>query len=60
MSKYLFVAALLAVTACGEKKAETPAADTAAAAAPAPTPPAAPADTTKHDSTMAGDTTKAH
>jgi len=32
MSKYLVVAALLALAACGEKQAATPAADTAAAA----------------------------
>ena len=58
MSKYMLVAAVLALAACGEKKAAMPAADTAAAAAPAPA--AAPMDSTmKHDSTpMAGDTTK--
>lgn len=55
MSKYMFVAAVLVVTACGEKKPETPAAEPPAAATPAP----APSDSTmmKHDS-MAPDTTK--
>ena len=59
MSKYLLAATVLALAACGEKKAATPAADTAAAAAPAPAPaPAmAPDSTMKHDS-MAKDTTK--
>jgi predicted lipoprotein len=61
MSKYLVVAAVLALAACGEKKAETPAADSAAMAAPAPAPAAAaPADTMKKADTtkMAGDTSK--
>jgi len=49
MSKFVLVAAVLALAACGEKKADAPAADTAAAAAPAPAPPAA-------DSTMVRDT----
>jgi hypothetical protein len=54
MSKYVVVAALLALAACGEKQA-TPAVDSAAVAAPAP----APADTSMAmpDSAMAGDTT---
>lgn len=57
MSKYLVVAAVLALAACGEKKAETPAADTTAAAAPAPA--AAMPDSMKMDSTKAaGDTAK--
>lgn len=64
MSKYVLAAALLALAACGEKKADAPAADSAAAAAPAPAPAAttaAPADSAKHDSTaMAGDTAKKH
>ncbi len=55
MKKVLTLAAVLALTACGEKKAATPAADSAAAAAPA-------ADTgmasMKMDSTMARDTAK--
>jgi hypothetical protein len=59
MSKYLVVAAVLALGACGGSKAGTPAADSAAAAAPAPAA-AAPADTTKKADTtkMAGDTAK--
>ncbi len=57
MSKFLLVAAVAALAACGEKKADAPVADTAAVAAPAPAPAPAPAT----DSTaMAGDTTKAH
>jgi hypothetical protein len=64
MSKYLLTASLLLVAACGEKKADAPAADTAAAAAPAPAPAPAPAtadSAAKPDSTaMAGDTTKSH
>lgn len=58
MSKFMLVAAMLTLAACGEKKAETPAADTTAAAAPAPAP-AAPMDTTMKmmDSTKK-DTTK--
>ncbi|MBM4187003.1 MAG: hypothetical protein FJ206_06790 [Gemmatimonadetes bacterium] len=62
MSKYLFVAAAVALAACGEKKADAPVADTAAAAAPAPAT-TAPADSAamSHDSTaMAGDSAKAH
>jgi hypothetical protein len=58
MSKYLVVAALLAVAACGEKQAETPPADTAAAAAPAPAPAADSA--AMPDSAMASDTTRSN
>jgi len=50
MKKYLALAAVLAIAACGKKEGATPAADSTAAA------PAA-ADTAKHDSTMARDTT---
>jgi hypothetical protein len=57
MSKYLLAATVLVLAACGEKKAATPAADTAAAAAPAPAPSAMPDSAMKHDS-MAKDTTK--
>jgi len=59
MSRYLVVAAVLALAGCGEKKAETPAADSAAMAAPAA---AAPADTMKMADTtkVAGDTAKKH
>jgi len=59
MSKFVFAAALLALSACGEKKADAPAVDSAAVAAPAP---AAPADSAAAapDSMMAGDSTKAH
>ncbi len=60
MSKYVFAAALLALSACGEKKADAPAVDSAAAAAPAPAAPAAVDSMAKPDSAMAGDTTKAH
>lgn len=62
MSKFILAAALLGLAACGEKKADAPAADAAAAAAPAATTAApAMADSAKHDSTMmAGDTTKKH
>jgi len=57
MSKYLVVAAALALAACGEKKADTPVADTAAAAAPAPA--AAMPDSMHADSAKAaGDTAK--
>jgi uncharacterized lipoprotein len=61
MSRYLVVAAVLALAGCGEKKAETPAADSAAMAAPAPAA-AAPADTMKMADTtkVAGDTAKKH
>ena len=57
MSKYLVVAALLSLTACGSKSEQAPAADSAAAAAatPAPAPAAAAADTTAK---VAGDTAK--
>ncbi|HTL04574.1 MAG TPA: hypothetical protein VL241_02420 [Gemmatimonadales bacterium] len=54
MSKYIAVAALLVLAACGPKAAQTPAADSAAAAAPAPAAAAA-ADTTAK---VAGDTAK--
>ena len=54
MSKYLVVAAVLALAACGEKKADTPAADSAATAAPAPAAAPAAADSMK----AAGDTAK--
>lgn len=55
MSKFLAVAGLLALTACGPKAEQTPAADSAATSAtPAPAP-AAPADTTAK---VAGDTAK--
>jgi hypothetical protein len=57
MSKYLLAAAVLALAACGEKKAAAPAADTAAAAAPAPAPAAMPDSGMRHDS-MPKDTTK--
>ncbi len=60
MSKFILAAALLALAACGEKKADAPAADSAAAAAPAPAA-TAPVDSAKHDTTaMAGDTAKKH
>ncbi len=59
MYKFVLVAALLALSACGEKKAAAPAVDSAAVAAPAPAAAPAMADSAKHDSTMmAGDTTK--
>ncbi len=54
MSKFMMVAALLTLAACEGKKPETPAVDSAAAAPAAK----APADTMKHDSTMAGDSAK--
>ena len=38
MRKFLTLAAVVAIAACGEKKAETPEVDTTAAAAPAPAP----------------------
>ncbi len=61
MSKFILAAALLGLAACGEKKADAPAADSAAAAMPAPAPAAAPVDSAKHDTTaMAGDTAKKH
>ncbi len=59
MSKYVLAAALLALSACGEKKAATPPAVDAAAAAPAPAAPAAMDSMAKPDSMMARDTTKA-
>ena len=51
MKKTLLMAAVLVMAACGEKKAETPPADTTGNMAPAAAEPA------MHDSTMA-DTTK--
>lgn len=62
MSKYLLAAAaVVAFAACGEKKADTPAADTAAVAAPAPAPATTDSTAMSHDSTaMAGDSAKAH
>jgi hypothetical protein len=59
MKKTLLMAAVIVLAGCGEKKAEAPAADTAAMA-----PAATPADTgtgmshEMSDSTMARDTTK--
>jgi hypothetical protein len=59
MKKTLLMAAVIVLAGCGEKKAEAPAADTAAMA-----PAATPADTGmagmshESDSTMARDTTK--
>jgi len=59
MKKTLLMAAVVVLAGCGEKKAEAPAADTAAMA-----PAATPADTgmaggmSHSDSTMARDTTK--
>jgi uncharacterized lipoprotein len=59
MKKTLLMAAVIVLAGCGEKKAEAPAADTAAMA-----PAATPADTgmgmshPMSDSTMARDTTK--
>ena len=58
MSKYVLAAALLALSACGEKKAAAPAVDSAAVAAPAPAAPAAMDSMAKSDSMMARDTTK--
>ena len=55
MSKYLVVAGLLALSACGSKAEETPAADSAAASATPAAAPAAPVDTTAK---VAGDTAK--
>lgn len=60
MSKYVFAAALLALSACGEKKADAPAVDSAAVAAPAPAAPVAVDSMAKPDGAMAGDTTTAH
>lgn len=53
MSKYVVVAALLALASCGPKTEQAPAADSAAAAAATPAPAAA--DTTVK---VAGDTAK--
>ena len=55
MAKFLLAAAVLTLAACGEKRAETPVVDTAAAVAPAPTPPP---DTTVRPDTTVTDTTK--
>jgi len=55
MSKYLAVASLLALAACGPKAEQAPAADTTAAAAATPAPAPAAADTTVK---VAGDTAK--
>ena len=58
MSKYVLAATLLALSACGEKKAAMPAVDSAAVAAPAPVAPAPMDSMAKPDSAMARDTTK--
>lgn len=59
MKKTLLFASLVTLAACGEKKADAPAADSAAAPAMAPAPAPAMADSSKPaDSTMARDTTK--
>jgi len=55
MSKYLVVAGLLALSACGSKAEQAPAADSAAASATPAAAPAAAADTTAK---VAGDTAK--
>ena len=55
MSKFLLAAAVLTLAACGERRADTPAADTAAVVAPAPTPPP---DTTVRPDTTVTDTTR--
>lgn len=64
MKKFAFAVALVSLMACGEKQAETPAADAAVDAAAAPAPAPATTDSMApmtHDSTaMAGDTAKAH
>jgi predicted small lipoprotein YifL len=52
MSKYLLVAAVLGLAACGDKTADVPPADTTTVA---PAPPVVPADTARRDTT---DTTK--
>ena len=54
MKKMLLMAGVLALAACGEKKAEAPAGETTGEMAPA----AAPMDTAgmSHDTTMARDT----
>ena len=56
MSKYLLVGALVALAACGEKKADMPAAEPAAAAAPETPAPATADSMAKPDSAMASDT----
>ena len=62
MKKTLLMAAVVVLAACGEKKAEAPAADSVPAMTPAPAPTmdsaAAPADSAAvpADSTMARDT----
>lgn len=59
MKKTLLFASLVMLAACGEKKADAPAADSAAAPAAAPAPAPAATDSAKPaDSTMARDTTK--
>ena len=55
MSKYLVVVGLLALSACGSKAEQAPAADSAAASATPAAAPAAAADTTAK---VAGDTAK--
>ena len=58
-SRALLLSSLIVLAACGEKKADAPAADSTAAAAPAPAMAPAAADSAKPaDSTMARDTTK--
>ena len=59
MKTTLLMVAVLALAACGPKKAETPAFDSTSAAAPAPAP--MPADTAmmQHDTTMHADTAMA-
>lgn len=52
MKKFIAVAALLALAACGKKETPAPAADTTAAPAMSP----APADSAARDSTMPRDT----
>jgi hypothetical protein len=62
MKKTLLMAAMIVLAGCGEKKAEAPAADTAAmapAATPADTGMGMSHDQMSSDSTMARDTAKA-
>jgi hypothetical protein len=56
MRKFMTLAAVLAIAACGEKKAEAPAADTTSMAAPAM---AAPADSAAAAASTMTDTAKA-
>ena len=56
MRKFMTFVAVLAIAACGEKKAEAPAADTTSMAAPAM---AAPADSAAAAATTMVDSTKA-